>query len=218
MLQETLRRGRLLTLGLLLTGASVTFGDTPQGRAGFATLDDEPAVTQTNPVAQTNYPCTVPNFGTVQPQFQQGMVPPGGVGPVAPHGGQPGSEQGYVTFNATRGGRCATRGGCNNGGFWGDQFYRHRCRNQIQSQRLGNGLGCTFAFAAPLTWWDWGARKDIIAVNPAYSDPRDSELYSAQGYGVPIAVPLAPVVRDTYNYGWGMPSSRLTPVATHAVP
>lgn len=217
MFHKTLRRGRALALGLLLTGASVTFGESPQGRAGFATLDDDLAATPTNSVAQTNYPCPVPNFGTVQPQFQQGAVPPGGVGPVAPNDGRTRSESGYVTFNATRGGRCAGSRNCH-GGFWGDQFSRYRCRNQVQSQRLGNGLGCAFAFAAPLTWWDWGARKDIVAVNPAYSDPRDSELYSAQGYGVPIAVPLAPVVRDTYNYGWGMPSSRLTPVATHAVP
>lgn len=45
-----------------------------------------------------------------------------------------------------------------------------------------------------------------------YSDSRDTALYSTQGYGVPIAVPLAPVVQRTYNYGWGVPSSRLTRV------
>jgi hypothetical protein len=44
-------------------------------------------------------------------------------------------------------------------------------------------------------------------------DQRDGQLYSAQGYGIPIAVPLAPVVGHTYNYGWGVPSSRLTPIS-----
>ncbi len=43
-------------------------------------------------------------------------------------------------------------------------------------------------------------------------DVRDAQAYSAQGYNIPIAVPLAPVVKQTYNYGWGLPSSRLTRV------
>lgn len=42
------------------------------------------------------------------------------------------------------------------------------------------------------------------------TDPRDTQLYSSQVYGTPIAVPLAPVVKHSYNYGWGIPSSRLT--------
>tara|TARA_R100001480_G_scaffold97533_1_gene102178 strand:+ start:215 stop:391 length:177 start_codon:yes stop_codon:yes gene_type:complete len=50
------------------------------------------------------------------------------------------------------------------------------------------------------------------AVDPYQFDARDGRLYGAQGYGVPIAVPLAPNVHSTYNYGWGVPSSRLTPV------
>lgn len=51
------------------------------------------------------------------------------------------------------------------------------------------------------------------AVNPEYFDRRDGRLYAAQGYGIPMAVPLAPNVGYTYNYGWGIPSSRLTPVS-----
>jgi hypothetical protein len=50
------------------------------------------------------------------------------------------------------------------------------------------------------------------AVDANYCDPRDMQLHSDQGYGVPIAVPLAPTVRHTYHYGWGMPSSRLVRV------
>lgn len=51
------------------------------------------------------------------------------------------------------------------------------------------------------------------AVNPEYFDRRDGRLFAAQGYGIPMAVPLAPNVGYTYNYGWGIPSSRLTPVS-----
>ncbi|MFO1021909.1 MAG: hypothetical protein U0903_14635 [Planctomycetales bacterium] len=230
MLLKTLRRGRMLALGLLLTSVGTAFGEGPQGRAGYATLEDEPDVAQFNSIVPTNatqsrvmptnYSCPVPAFGTVQPQFGPSVAPQVGAGPYGPdYATRRPSERGYVTFNEKPGGRCCgPRGAWYNAEFWGNQTSRFRCRNQVQSQRLANGLGCTFAFASPLLWWDAGARKDIIAVNPGYSDPRDSELYSAQGYGVPIAVPLAPVVRDTYNYGWGMPASRLTPVATHAVP
>ena len=57
-----------------------------------------------------------------------------------------------------------------------------------------------------------GHYKMIYAVDPYQFDKRDGQLYGAQGYGVPIAVPLAPNVHHTYNYGWGIPSSRLTPV------
>ncbi|MGQ0636995.1 MAG: hypothetical protein ACT4QC_20490 [Planctomycetaceae bacterium] len=45
-----------------------------------------------------------------------------------------------------------------------------------------------------------------------HCDPRDTRLYSDPGYNVPVAVPLAPVVKHTYNYGWGVPSSRLVRV------
>ena len=50
------------------------------------------------------------------------------------------------------------------------------------------------------------------AVNANYFDPRDGRLYAAQGYGIPVSVPLAPQVDFTYNYGWGIPASRLTPI------
>jgi hypothetical protein len=44
-----------------------------------------------------------------------------------------------------------------------------------------------------------------------YYDARDTRLYSAQKYNVPVTVPVAPIVR-TYNYGWGIPSARLSPI------
>jgi hypothetical protein len=50
-------------------------------------------------------------------------------------------------------------------------------------------------------------------VNPYHFDERDGRIYAAQGYGHPVGVPLAPNVEHTYNYGWGVPSSRLSPVS-----
>lgn len=64
-----------------------------------------------------------------------------------------------------------------------------------------HGMGCCH-----------GGCNCIVPVNPGYSDPRDGQLYAAQGFNVPVAVPLAPCVRKTYNYGWGIPSSRITRV------
>lgn len=58
-----------------------------------------------------------------------------------------------------------------------------------------------------------GTYGRVYALNPYYHDFRDGAVYAAQGYNAPISVPLAPNVDYTMNYGWGMPSSRLTPVS-----
>ena len=70
--------------------------------------------------------------------------------------------------------------------------------------------------------WGGGWNREVPAigqyymaypVNPYHFDQRDGRIYAAQGYGYPVGVPLAPNVEHTYNYGWGIPSSRLTPVS-----
>ena len=58
-----------------------------------------------------------------------------------------------------------------------------------------------------------GTYDIVYTTNSCYFDRRDGRVYSAQGWGMPMAVPLAPNVEHTYNYGWGMPSSRLTPIS-----
>jgi hypothetical protein len=58
-----------------------------------------------------------------------------------------------------------------------------------------------------------GCYGRVYALNPYYHDFRDGAVYAAQGYNAPMAVPLAPNVDYTMNYGWGIPSSRLTPVS-----
>jgi hypothetical protein len=63
-----------------------------------------------------------------------------------------------------------------------------------------------------------GHYSRVYPENVNYFDGRDGQVYGAEGYGTPIGVPLAPVVGHTYNYGWGVPSSRLTPVSRPTAP
>lgn len=72
--------------------------------------------------------------------------------------------------------------------------------------------GCCGQGCPPL-----GKYKMNYAVNPGYAHPADNAAYGAQGYGVPITVPLAPNVRQSYNYSSGIPASRITPVG-HYIP
>jgi hypothetical protein len=62
----------------------------------------------------------------------------------------------------------------------------------------------------------FGCYSRVYPQDVGYADGRDAQLYAAQGYGIPMAVPLAPTVGHTYNYGWGVPSSRLTPISNLA--
>ncbi len=62
-----------------------------------------------------------------------------------------------------------------------------------------------------------GKYNMTYSVNPYHNDYRNSRLYGAQGYGAPVSVPLAPNVQHTYQYGWGIPSSRLVPIS-HPMP
>ena len=62
-----------------------------------------------------------------------------------------------------------------------------------------------------------GKYRMNYAVNPGYAHPADNAAYGAQGYGVPVTVPLAPNVRQSYNYSSGIPASRITPVG-HYMP
>ena len=66
-------------------------------------------------------------------------------------------------------------------------------------------------FNKPAGYWKW-EHEAVYAADPNYYDPRDAQVYSAEGYGIPVAVPLAPVVKQQMNYGWGVPSSRMTTV------
>lgn len=74
-------------------------------------------------------------------------------------------------------------------------------------------LGCDGCCCAKCKYW---ACRGVYPLNGGHIDPRDTVLYSAQGWNMPMAVPLAPVVKNQYNYGWGLPSSRITRVGFYA--
>ncbi|QDU12138.1 hypothetical protein [Gimesia aquarii] len=83
---------------------------------------------------------------------------------------------------------------------------------------LRNFFRCKFGYFIPTGCGGKGCPpighyNMTYAVDPYSFDQRDGRIYGAQGYGVPIAVPLAPNVRQSYNYGWGIPSSRITPIS-----
>ena len=61
----------------------------------------------------------------------------------------------------------------------------------------------------------FGKYHMTYADQPSYIDPRDTQLYAAQGYGMPMSVPLAPNVHHAYNYSSGMPASRITHIGNY---
>ncbi|QDT39614.1 hypothetical protein [Stratiformator vulcanicus] len=120
-------------------------------------------------------------------------------------------------------GRCYN-GGCKLGLFGKSLCKGHghgycgHCNGRGCSLCGGKGL-CQCGLCGWLTNWVTnkhglgGAYSYVYAVDPNYFDQRDGKVYAANGFGLPVSVPLAPNVRHTYNYGWGVPSSRLTPVS-----
>lgn len=106
---------------------------------------------------------------------------------------------------------------CHSGGAACSWLVGQRQNYCARNQRLSNCLfgwmipsGCCGQGCPPV-----GKYQITYADDPAYADPRDGQLYGAQGYGVPVTVPTAPNVRFAYNYSWGTPASRLTPLSTY---
>lgn len=64
----------------------------------------------------------------------------------------------------------------------------------------------------------FGKYHITYANNPGHTDARDGQVYGAQGYGTHLTVPIAPNVRYSYNYGSGIPSSRITPLGQYSGP
>ena len=108
-------------------------------------------------------------------------------------------------------------------GWLHDQWWMFNARNRQQGEILRAHIHGKFAYFHPMGNGGEGAPPFgcyhlVYAVNPDYSDPRDSQIYAAQGWGVPMSVPLAPTVRHTMNYSTGIPSSRLTPISNVVPP
>lgn len=101
------------------------------------------------------------------------------------------------------------------------QTFRASCKADLYEKK--QFLRCKFGYFIP-TGADgkgvppYGHYNMVYPVNPAHFDQRDGQVYAAAGHGGPVSVPIAPVVNHTYNYGWGIPSSRLTPIAHPLTP
>lgn len=111
--------------------------------------------------------------------------------------------------NGCRGGQCGS--GCNGGGRLGS-LVQQDLQKKCAWARLKFGYFIPTGNCGSGTP-PFGHYSMVYPVNPQHFDARDGQVYAAQGYGGPVSVPLAPVVNHTYNYGWGIPSSRLTPVS-----
>ena len=98
---------------------------------------------------------------------------------------------------------------------WSEHSQHFLNRNRQQSEALANWMYDSLGLYTPAAVHTapLGTYRMIYPVNPGYSNPRDARVYGAQGAGVPIVVPLAPTVRSGYNYGSGLPASRLTPIS-----
>ena len=108
---------------------------------------------------------------------------------------------------------------CRANHFWGCHRCCHQgCCREDCGQAMCDYFRCKFGYFIPsgaggagVPWV--GKYSRVYPQDPHYFDQRDGQTWAAQGYGAPIAVPLAPVVGHSYNYGWGIPSSRLTPIS-----
>jgi len=98
--------------------------------------------------------------------------------------------------------------------WWRGQYVNYHGRNQRLANHLFGWMvpsGCCGQGCPPC-----GKYQVTYADNPGYADHRDNgQAYGAQGYGMPLSVPLAPTVRQAYNYSWGTPSSRITPMGNY---
>lgn len=122
---------------------------------------------------------------------------------------------------------CPLHGRHGHGGWgrWHDDCWDDDCDDDWDDNGCGCPVCCWKRFCRCLYTDGPGAggwRREIhplghydmaYPVNPYHFDKRDGRIYAAQGYGHPVGVPLAPNVEHTYNYGWGVPSSRLSPVS-----
>ena len=104
-----------------------------------------------------------------------------------------------------------TGSGCRD--YWHGQSMSFRNKNARLADHLFGWMipsGCCGSGCPPC-----GKYHITYADQPDYINQNDTQLYAAQGYGMPITVPLAPNVNYSYNYSAGLPSSRLTQIGNY---
>ena len=118
--------------------------------------------------------------------------------------------------NNYRDGRGRGRGGRNNPCDDG------RPRGFVDKCRNANARACDRLFGWMIPSGNCGQGSPWLgkyhmayADQPSYIDHRDTHLYAAPGYGMPMTVPLAPNVNHAYNYSSGLPGSRVTHIGNY---
>ena len=98
---------------------------------------------------------------------------------------------------------------------WSVQSQTFLARNRRQSEAWSTWVFYRLGLYTPASMHTApiGSYRMVYPVDPRYVDSRDTKVYGAQGAGIPIVVPLAPNVGSAYNYGSGLPASRLTPIS-----
>lgn len=107
--------------------------------------------------------------------------------------------------------------------WWSEQQYKSNCRRAYRNHVLAAHFHNKFNYFKPSGCCGegcppFGCYKRVYATEPHYMDGRDSQVYASPMTGHPTAIPLAPTVRHQYNYSWGTPSSRLTPISNVILP
>jgi hypothetical protein len=116
--------------------------------------------------------------------------------------------------NTTLFARCVDSGtgyGCRD--FYHGQAMSYHNKNARLADKLFGWMipsGCGGQGCPPI-----GKYHMTYADQPDYINPNDTQIYAAQGYGMPITVPLAPNVNHAYNYSAGIPASRITTIGTY---
>lgn len=101
--------------------------------------------------------------------------------------------------------------------WWANEVMKYKCRRRYRNAVLGAHVHNKLNYFIP-SGGDgggvplYGSYSRVYAIQPDYHDPRDSQVFAAPHTGVPTIVPVAPNVRHQYNYSWGIPSSRITPL------
>jgi hypothetical protein len=150
-----------------------------------------------------------PAAATVTVRAQSEQLPPSPM--VIPAGG---TSSGSVVYSDCPNGDCYGNG---YGHMYNGKHYKYGW-NHDSGYSMVQYFRCKFGYFIPTGNGGAGAQfagkyARVYPQDPSYFDQRDGQLWAAQGYGVPVAVPLAPVVGHQYNYSWGVPSSRLTPIS-----
>lgn len=112
---------------------------------------------------------------------------------------------------------------CQGGGalhsWWCEQNFKSECRRAYRNRAVDSWLHNKFNYFVPAGCCGEGCPpigkySRVYAADPNYYDSRDEQIYASPVTGLPTAIPLAPNVRYQYNYSWGYPGSRLTPIST----